>query len=57
MLATIDRKTFLKYQKVPGTHKDWHMPNPGAYLEKPLEARELVETVRMLTKDPENSDH
>jgi len=53
MLSTIDRKTFLKYQRLHRTHKDWDVPDPGAYLEKPLEAQELIDTVRMLTKHAE----
>jgi len=53
MLSTIDRKTFLKYQRFHRTHKDWDVPDPGAYLEKPLEAQELINTVRMLTKNAE----
>ena len=53
MLSTIDRKTFLKYQRFHRTHKDWDVPDPGAYLEKPLEAQELIDTVRMLTKHAE----
>ena len=53
MLSTIDRKTFLKYQRFHRTHKDWDVPDPGAYLEKPLEAQELINTVRRLTKNAE----
>jgi hypothetical protein len=29
------------------------VPEPGAFLEKPLEAEELIDTVRMLTKKKE----
>lgn len=50
MLSTIDRRTFLQYQRFYGSRKSWNVPDPGAYLEKPLEAEELIETVRMLTK-------
>ena len=57
MLSTIDRKTFLKYQNLHTTHKGWDMPDPGAYLEKPLEARELINTVRMLTKNAECTEN
>ena len=53
MLSTIDRKTFLRYQSVYRSRIGWDMPDPGAYLEKPLEAEELVHTVRMLTKNAE----
>jgi hypothetical protein len=57
MLSTIDRKTFLRYQRVYRAHQGWDMPEPGAYLEKPLEAEELVNTVRMLTKNAECSEN
>ena len=53
MLSTIDRKTFLKYQRFHSSHKDWDVPEPGAFLEKPLEAEEIIDTVRMLTKKKE----
>jgi two-component system phosphate regulon response regulator PhoB len=53
MLSNIDRKTFLRYQRFHSTHRGWDVPDPGAYLEKPLEAEELIETVRMLTKKAE----
>ena len=57
MLSTIDRKTFLKYQGFHRTNKGWDVPDPGAYLEKPLEARELINTVRMLTKNTECTEN
>ena len=57
MLSTIDRKTFLRYQSVYRSRMGWDMPDPGAYLEKPLEAEELVNTVRMLTKNAECSEN
>ena len=57
MLSTIDRKTFLKYQKFHPIHKGWDVPDPGAYLEKPLEAQELINTVRMLTKNAECTEN
>ena len=53
MLSTIDRKTFIKYQRFHCTHKGWDVPDPGAYLEKPLETQELINTVRRLTKNAE----
>ena len=53
MLSTIDRKTFLRYQRFHSTHRGWEVPEPGAFLEKPLETEELIDTVRMLTKKAE----
>ena len=50
MLSTIDRKTFLRYQRGYRSRMGWDLPDPGAYLEKPLEAEELIELVRTLTK-------
>jgi two-component system phosphate regulon response regulator PhoB len=57
MLSTIDRKTFLRYQRGYRSRMGWDLPDPGAYLEKPLEAEELVNTVRMLTKNAECSEN
>jgi len=57
MLSTIDRKTFLKYQRFHRTHKGWDVPDPGAYIEKPLEAQELINTVRRLTKNAECTEN
>jgi len=57
MLSTIDRKTFLRYQSVYRSRMGWDMPDPGAYLEKPLEAREPINTVRMLTKNTECTEN
>ena len=53
MLSNIDRKTFLKYQRFHSPHKGWDVPEPGAFLEKPLEAEELINTVHRLTKKDE----
>ncbi len=50
MVSTIDKKTFAYYQKFQGTPRQKGLPDPGAYLEKPLEAEELIELVRTLTK-------
>ena len=50
MLSTIDKKTFSFYQKFQGTPRHKELPDPGAYLEKPLEAEELIELVRRLTQ-------
>ena len=50
MVSTIDKKTFSFYQKFQGTSRHKGLPDPGAYLEKPLEAEELIEVVRRLTQ-------
>ncbi len=50
MVSTIDKKTFSFYQKFQGTPRHKVVPDPGAYLEKPLEAEELIELVRTLTE-------
>ena len=50
MVSTIDKKTFAFYQKFQGTPRQKGLPDPGAYLEKPLESEELIELVRTLTK-------
>jgi CheY-like chemotaxis protein len=50
MVSTINQKTFSFYQKFQGTPGHKVVPDPGAYLEKPLEAEELIELVRTLTK-------
>ena len=50
MVSTIDKKTFLFYQKFQGTPRHKVVPDPGAYLEKPLEAEELIKLVRTLTE-------
>ena len=55
MVSTIDKKTFLFYQKFQGTPRQKVVPDPGAYLEKPLEAEELIELVRTLTETDECS--
>lgn len=48
MVSTIDKKTFSFYQKLQRTNRDDRFPNPGAYLEKPLDADELIEVIRRL---------
>ncbi len=50
MVSTIDKKTFSFYQKFQATPRHKVVPDPGAYLEKPLEAEELIELVRTLTE-------
>ena len=49
MVSAIDQKTFLFYKKFQGMPRHKGFPDPGAYLEKPLEAEELIELVRTLT--------
>ena len=53
MVSTIDKKTFAFYQKFQGTPRHKGLPDPGAYLEKPLEAEELIKLVRTLTETDE----
>jgi len=53
MVSAIDKKTFSFYQKFHGTPRQKGVPDPGAYLEKPLEAEELVRLVRALTQTDE----
>jgi DNA-binding response OmpR family regulator len=55
MVSTIDQKTFSYYKKFQGMPRYKGFPDPGAYLEKPLEAEELIELVRTLTKTDECS--
>ena len=49
MVSTIDKKTFAFYQKFQSTPRDRKVPERGAYLEKPLEAEELIRLVHTLT--------
>jgi CheY-like chemotaxis protein len=53
MVSTIDKKTFAFYQKFPGTSRSKSVPDPGAYLEKPLETEELIRLVHSLTTTDE----
>lgn len=53
MVSTIDLKTFSFYQKFHLTGSAKNLPNPGAYLEKPLDADELIELVHRLTTTSE----
>ncbi|MGA8264596.1 MAG: response regulator, partial [Ignavibacteriaceae bacterium] len=50
MVSAIDKKTFSFYQKFQRTPRHKDFPYPGAFLEKPLEAEELIELVSTLTK-------
>jgi len=49
MVSTIDKKTFAFYQKFQKASKHTGVPEPGAYLEKPLETEELIRFVHRLT--------
>ena len=49
MVSTIDKKTFTFYQKFQSAPRNKGVPEPGAYLEKPLEAEELISLVHRLT--------
>jgi len=50
MVSTIDQKTFSFYQKFQATPRHKVVPDPGAYLKKPLETEELIKLVRTLTE-------
>jgi CheY-like chemotaxis protein len=54
MLSTIDQKTFFKFQKFKTLPRMMNLPEPGAYLEKPLEAEELLRWVQTLTAEAED---
>jgi CheY-like chemotaxis protein len=49
MVSTIDKKTFSRYQKFQSGPQEPEAPQPGAYLEMPLEIEELVRLVREMT--------
>ena len=51
MVSTIDKKTFSRYQKFQSGPQDPGVPEPGAYLEMPLETEELVRLVREMTSN------
>jgi CheY-like chemotaxis protein len=53
MVSAVDKKTYSLYQKFQGTPRHKNLPDPGAYLEKPLEAEELIELVSTLTTSDE----
>jgi CheY-like chemotaxis protein len=52
MVSTIDKKTFSRYQKFQSAWQKAGVPEPGAYLEMPLETDELVRLVREMTSSP-----
>jgi CheY-like chemotaxis protein len=49
MVSAIDKKTFSFYHKLQSMPQKKGVPEPGAYLEKPLEAEELIRIVHRLT--------
>ena len=53
MVSNIDKKTFSFYQKFRSSPRNKGVPEPGAYLEKPLEAEELIRLVHALTTTDE----
>jgi CheY-like chemotaxis protein len=53
MVSTIDKKTFSFYKKFQNAPRDKGVPEPGAYLEKPLESEELIRLVQTLTTTEE----
>ena len=53
MVSNIDKKMFSFYQKFRRTSRDKSFSNRGAYLEKPLDAGELIEIVHRLTTTAE----
>jgi twitching motility two-component system response regulator PilH len=52
MVSSIDKKTFSRYQKFQSISQKAGVPEPGAYLEMPLETEELVRLVREMTSTP-----
>jgi CheY-like chemotaxis protein len=53
LVSNIDKKTFSFYQRFQGMPRRKGLPDHGAYLEKPLEAEELIKLVRTLTQTAE----
>jgi two-component system phosphate regulon response regulator PhoB len=46
MLSALSKKTFFHSQKVLDEYKGEKIPEPAAYIEKPPEPDELLETIR-----------
>jgi len=46
MVSAIDQKMFAFCHKLPVSSRDKAVPEPGAYLEKPLQTEELIRLVR-----------
>jgi CheY-like chemotaxis protein len=53
VMSAIEKKTFIFHHKFQKTPDGLNFPKPGAYLEKPLEAEELIGLVRQLTMERE----
>ena len=49
MVSTIDQKMFSFCHKFQMSSRDKAVPEPGAYLEKPLQTEELIRLVRRFT--------
>jgi two-component system phosphate regulon response regulator PhoB len=50
MLSALSKKTFFHSQKVLDEYKGEKIPEPAAYIEKPPEPDELLETIRSILK-------
>jgi twitching motility two-component system response regulator PilH len=50
MLSALSKKTFFHSQKVLNEYKDEAIPEPEAYIEKPPEPKELLETINQVLK-------
>ena len=49
MLSSLDRKTFLHYQRLKNPPAGGALPEPEAFILKPLEVEELLQAVKTLT--------
>ncbi len=54
MLSTIDKETFCKFHIVRGSHPKKRKLEPDTFLEKPLEAKDLINLVRTLITKEDN---
>lgn len=52
MISTLERKTFMQYQRSLSTFKHKKMLTPDAYLKKPLETDEFLITVNRIIGNP-----
>ena len=50
MLSSFDRKTFLHYQRLKNPPVSGALPEPEAFILKPLEVEELLQAVQALTE-------
>lgn len=51
MLSGIAKKTFFHSQNVLDTYRGQSLPAPEAYIEKPPEAEELLESIKRILKE------